>query len=96
MMRQVNEVVITGIIKKIYPQIITPAGVVVSRFVLEHESSQIENQQSRRVHCKMFCVLIGDKLESLMLETQVEVRGFLNINLQKQLILHINKIKKLD
>lgn len=96
MMRPINEVVLTGIVQKIYPPLTTPAGVVVSRFVLEHLSSQIENEQKRQVRCKMFCVIIGSELTSSLLETNVEVRGFLNTNLQKQLILHINKIEKLD
>lgn len=94
-MRQINEVIITGIIQKIYPLVLTPVGVKVSRFVLEHSSEQIENNQQRKVHCKIFCVKVGSELGCDLLNSQVSVSGFLSTNMQKQLVLHINKIDKI-
>lgn len=94
-MRQINEITITGIIQKVYPLILTPVGVKVSRFVLEHISEQIENNQQRNVYCKVFCVLVGSELDNSLLKSQVSVGGFLNTNMQKQLVLHVHKIDKI-
>lgn len=95
-MSQINQVVVTGEITKLYPLINTPNNVIVSRFVLKHVSEQEESSQKRKVLCKLFCVVIGDKLGDDWLDAMVEIHGFLNTNAQQQVVVHVNKIRKLD
>jgi primosomal replication protein N len=95
-MSQINQVVVTGEITKLYPLINTPNNVIVSRFVLKHVSEQAENSQKRKVLCRLFCVVIGDKLGDDWLDAMVEIHGFLNTNAQQQVVVHVNKIRKLD
>ena len=93
---QVNQIIITGEIIKIYPLIYTPNNAIVSRFILKHLSEQYENLQIRNVYCRLFCVQIGSDIDDGLLNNFVEIQGFLNTNSQKQLIVHINKIRKLN
>lgn len=95
-MLQTNTIVLTGFINKIYPSFITPNGVNVSRFVLSHESTQSENNISRQVSFDMFCVKVGEIINDELLDSYVEVCGFIHKNRQKQLILHVSKIKNLN
>lgn len=95
-MLQINQIIITGEITKLYPLINTPNNVKVSRFVVKHVSQQEENLHTRNVSCKLFCVVIGSVLDDKWLNAQVEIHGFLNTNAQQQLVVHVNKIKKLD
>ncbi len=91
-----NEVKLSGQVVKTYPVIETPAGVKVTRFVLEHNSKQVESNVIRQVKCRVFCVYVGVSAELDWLNYHVSVVGFLSTNAQKELVLHITKIKKLD
>ena len=95
-MQEINELTLSGYIKKIYPIALTPAGTSVARFVLEHFSSQIEAGTKRQVRCKVFCVYVGGNIAENMLAQQVKVNGFLSTNSQQELVLHITKIQNLD
>lgn len=91
-----NEVKLSGQVVKTYPVIKTPVGVEVVRFVLEHNSKQVELNITRQVKCKIFCVYVGGSSELDWLNSHVSIVGFLSTNAQKELVLHITKIKKLD
>ncbi len=95
MMNACNEVILTGVVKKIYPPIVTVNKVKVERFVLEHQSVQEENGALRKVYCKMFCMILGNELSDI-LDLTVKVYGFIGANSQGQLVLHVNKIEKLN
>lgn len=95
-MHEENEVCLTGIISKIYPVVVTPAGVSVARLVLEHDSEQVEGGIKRRVKCKIYCVYVAGKILAEWLNCRISVVGFLSINSQKEIVLHITKIKNLD
>ena len=95
-MHEENEVCLTGIISKIYPAVVTPAGVSVARLVLEHNSEQVEGGIKRRVKCKIYCVYVAGKNLAEWLNCRISVVGFLSINSQKEIVLHITKIKNLD
>lgn len=91
-----NEVKLSGQIIKIYPVVTTPAGVKIARFTLEHNSKQIEGEIVRQVSCKIFCVYVDGEISSDLLNNHISVIGFLSTNAQKELVLHITKIKNLD
>lgn len=95
-MTHANITILTGFVKKIYPIFTTPNGVNVSRFVLEHRSTQNENNISREIAFNMFCVKVGGELDHQYLDSYIEVCGFIHLNRQKQLVLHVNKITKLN
>jgi|JI91814CRNA_FD_contig_31_6110886_length_584_multi_3_in_0_out_0_1 primosomal replication protein N len=95
-MHEENEICLTGIISKIYPAVVTPAGVSVARLVLEHNSEQVEGGIKRRVKCKIYCVYVAGKILAEWLNCRISVVGFLSINSQKEIVLHITKIKNLD
>ncbi|MDD3266283.1 MAG: hypothetical protein PHC75_03790 [Burkholderiales bacterium] len=95
-MLQTNITTLTGFIKKIYPKFITPSGVSITRFVLVHESMQKENNISRQVSFEMFCIKIGEFIDEIIVGSYVEICGFIHVNRQKQLILHTDKITKLN
>lgn len=95
-MDQYNEVRLTGLITKIYPSMTTPSGVKVARIVVEHVSEQVEGGIKRKVRCKIYCVMVPGEIDEVMLDSHVEINGFLSINTQKQLVLHITNLKNLD
>jgi primosomal replication protein N len=95
-MNEVNEVYLSGVISKIYPLMVTPSEVKVSRFVLEHSSQQIEGGVNRLVNCRIFCVYLGEVIVEEQLNSYVKVKGFLSVNMQKKVVLHVTEIKILD
>lgn len=95
-MQELNQLKLSGTITRIYELITTPAGINVSRFILEHSSRQIEAKNQRLVRCKMYCVQISTHLDNELLEKRVNVTGFLNMNSKQQLVLHVNNLEILD
>lgn len=95
-MPAINEVKLSGTITKLYPALTTPSGRQINRFVVEHCSEQIEAGVSRVVKCRIFCVYIQDGLVVEGLNNQVNIKGFLSVNAQNKLVLHVNEIKFLD
>lgn len=95
-MQELNQLKLSGTIRKIYELITTPTGVKVSRFILEHSSRQIEAENQRLVHCKMYCVQIATPLDNKLLDKKVNVTGFLNMNSKQQLVFHVNNLEILD
>jgi len=76
-----NELVITGTLVEAPQKRTTPAGIPITRFILEHRSEQREAGQARRVECRMRVVAAGSPLAdtgaALVRGAQVRVRGFL-------------------
>lgn len=92
----INEVKLSGTITKYYPGLTTPSGRQINRFVLEHLSEQLEAGVSRIVKCRIFCVYIQDDIVMESLNNHVNIKGFLSVNSQNKLVLHVNEIKFLD
>ncbi len=95
-MQSYNEIKLTGVIKKVYPLVTTINNVNVARFILEHQSVLKENNQLRKVFCKMFCVVVGSSNLDNLLNCNVKILGFVSTNSQQQLVLHVNEIEKLN
>ncbi|MEN9945844.1 MAG: hypothetical protein RLZZ293_230 [Pseudomonadota bacterium] len=93
---QSNQVKLSGIISKVYPLMTSPTGAVISRIILTHNSQQLESKVLRKVHCNIFCVAINQNLSQEWLNCQVVVSGFLSMNMQKQIVLHITNLQNLD
>lgn len=86
------------------PQLrLSPAGVPISRFQLEHISQQQEAGHERQARCRIGVVAAGKELqataESLRMEMQVRVQGFLSSAGYRageyQLVLHAQRIELL-
>lgn len=69
---------------------------LVSRFVIEHSSTQNEAGINRLVKCTMFCVVIGKKLNDNLMNKMVNAKGFLSMNANRQIVFHVNQIQILD
>ena len=82
----------------------SPAGIPITRFVLQHQSRQIEAGTPREVHCRIVVVAAGEGLsrqaQALREESKVRVRGFLSRSGHKggdsKLVLHAQGIESLD
>lgn len=93
-----NTVVISGIVKKIYPLHYSPAGVCVYRFVLDHKSTRKESNAYRQVNLSLFCLILDAKenqMNQIVEGEFVELSGFLNQNMKQQLVMHVSSIKNL-
>lgn len=77
-----NELVITGTLVEPPRRRLTPAGVPITRFVVQHQSSQIEAGQVRRVECRLRVVAAGAPIAEfaagLVEGSGVRIRGFLS------------------
>ena len=82
----------------------SPAGVPISRFLLEHHSSQVEAGISREARCRIPVVACGEALTgiagSLVAGARLRVRGFVSrANYREgeyRLVLHAARIEMLD
>ena len=76
-----NELVIGGRLVDAPQRRCTPAGVPITRFVIEHDSEQMEAGHPRRVQCRLRVVAVGDPLAgrcaALQAGSLVRVSGFL-------------------
>lgn len=79
---QQNRVSISGVVSKKYETRITPAGIPISRLILEHQSKQTEAGLSREIKCRVLVIITGkelnDKLVNLVIGNQITVGGFLS------------------
>ncbi|MDH5359481.1 MAG: primosomal replication protein N [Gammaproteobacteria bacterium] len=79
----------------------SPAGIPITRFVLQHQSRQLEAGIPREVQCRIVVVAAGKELahraQSLSLEEQVRVTGFISRSSHKggesKLVLHAQVIE---
>ena len=82
----------------------SPAGIPITRFVLQHQSRQLEAGSPREVHFSILVVAAGAELHpvaSALVEGQVlRVRGFLTRSSHKsgdnKLVLHAQGIESLS
>ncbi len=77
----------------------SPAGVPVSRFMLEHDSHQTEAGRARQVTCRIPVVAAGIELAGVVAELGtkrvVRVEGFLcrdGYRRENEVVLHANRI----
>ena len=60
----------------------TPAGIPISRFVLEHQSLQSEADLKRQIRCQVFVIASGKQLQKTMkhlsVGSDILVEGYLN------------------
>ena len=98
-MKLCNELKLSGQIVKLYPIKVTPTGVSINSFVLEHISSQIEAGSSINIKCRMFCVWVNPLLEQVAeceIGKYAVITGFISHNARLQIVLHIKNIVFLD
>lgn len=95
-MTELNEVVLTGVITKVYPTVTTPSGVNVARLMLEHNSQQIEANELRQVKCKVYCLFVKQEIGEDKIGESIKLTGFLATNKDNQLVLHAKQIKFLS
>ena len=79
---QQNEVVVSGVVHKLYEVRHTPAGIPITRFVLEHQSEQSEADLKRNIWCRVFIIASGKKLrrvvKNLEVGNEITVEGYLD------------------
>jgi primosomal replication protein N len=77
-----NQLVLTGRLLKAAEVRTTPAGIPISRFLLEHQSSRSEGGQMRRVACRMPVVASGASVTALVADQPpgawLKVTGFVS------------------
>lgn len=96
-----NRLLIAGTLIK-EPEIrISPAGIPIARFILKHESRQIEADMQRQVACTIGVVASGEGLkrvvEQLGIGSRVRISGFINQagyrSQENRLVLHAEQIQ---
>ncbi len=77
-----NTLVITGTLTEQPTSKKTPAGILITRFYLQHESQRSEAGQQRKVQCSLRVVVVGEPLarqvSSFTTGAQLRVQGFLS------------------
>jgi primosomal replication protein N len=94
-----NELKLSGQIVKLYPVKITPAGIAIQSFVLEHISGQLEAGSSINIRCRVFCVWVNpipEHQSQCVIGECAVVTGFISHNAKLQMVLHIKNIVFLD
>ncbi len=99
-----NCLVIAGQVAESSPARLTPAGVPIGRFLLDHQSEQVEAGLPRQVRCRIAVAACGEPLariaERLMPGARVRVRGFLGRahyrEGESRLVLHAAQIDVLN
>ncbi len=93
-----NTVVISGVVKKIYPIHYSPFGVCVHRFVLEHKSELMDNNVRRQVNLSLFCLILDVKESQIRQTTEgslVKLKGYLSQNMKAQIVMHVALVENL-
>ncbi|OGT19607.1 MAG: primosomal replication protein N [Gammaproteobacteria bacterium RBG_16_57_12] len=101
---QENSLIITGEVRKTPARRVSPAGVVINRFVLSHHSRQVEAGMPRQASCNITVTACGTALEDQLRQAQagaqVRVSGFLssvrNRYGNEQLVLHAENIETIN
>ena len=82
----------------------SPAGIPISRFTLEHESTRKQAGSTRKVRCRIRVILSGAELQAVIAildkDTEVVVEGFISYESSRseesRLVLHAESIEKLN
>jgi primosomal replication protein N len=91
-----NKLAISGQVIQIDDLRYTPAGLPLLRFVIKHDSEDIEAGYKRKVECEIKAVAIGDLANTnIKLGIKLNALGFIAKQSAKstQLVLHIKKIE---
>ncbi|MEO6699719.1 MAG: primosomal replication protein N [Paraperlucidibaca sp.] len=92
----------SGVIEKIYPRRMSPAGVAHQDFLMRHRSKQTEAGAAREVHLVLKVHVADDTVNSLMafgLGDRLVAMGFLataSHRDQEQLVLHAQSLHRQD
>lgn len=92
----------SGVIEKIYPRRMSPAGVAHQDFLMRHRSKQTEAGAAREVHLVLKVHVANDAVNSLMafgLGDRLVAMGFLataSHRDQEQLVLHAQSLHRQD
>lgn len=99
-----NVLVIEGLVVQLPETRVSPAGIPISRFALEHQSQCLEAGMPREVRFRLAIVASGRELQSvigaLAIGSQVRVEGFLARagyrSEEHRLVLHTQSIQILN
>ena len=99
-----NCLVIAGQVAGLCQTRYSPAGLPISRFMLEHHSRQVEADIPREVRCKIQVLACGEALarnaQGLVPGTLIRVHGFLSRADYRygetRLVVHAERIETLD
>ena len=99
-----NRLILGGRVSKCEQTRYSPAGLPITRFVLEHHSTQMEAGLSREARCRIAVVVSGepltDKVAQLSVGSQLRVTGFISRMSHRQsesrLLLHAEDIEFLE
>lgn len=99
-----NYLVIAGVVCKAPETRCSPAGIPITRFILEHRSRQQEADMARTAYCQLRVYASGEALQPLVRRltqgARVRVQGFLcradNRRGADWLVLHAQRIEPLD
>jgi len=73
---------ISGLLAKVYETRHSPAGIPITRFILEHQSAQSEAGLKRNIYCKVLVIIAGNAMHQLFNQLkvgeQISVEGYLN------------------
>jgi primosomal replication protein N len=93
-------VLLSGEVHKAPETRYSPAGIPITRFVLQHQSRQMEAGLPREVNCRIVVVAAGEEMAqragALQPGDEVRIRGFLSRNSHRdseaRLVLHAQAI----
>jgi len=73
---------ISGLLAKVYETRHSPAGIPITRFILEHQSAKTEAGYDRKIYCKVLIVIAGSALHQVLgrltVGQEISVEGYLN------------------
>lgn len=96
-----NRWVLTGKVVRLFEVRYSPAGIPISRFVVQHHSQQVEAGLAREAHCRVIVMAAGNELQPLVgelsIDSWVRVEGFVSRASYKtgdaRLVLHAHHIQ---
>ena len=96
----INRLILTGTLVAEPRTRISPAGISITRFTLEHQSIQQEAGNDRKVECRIMVTACGNVFQDRIGKgAAVEVEGFLSYEshqkMETRLILHALHIQEL-
>jgi len=73
---------ISGLLAKVYETRYSPAGIPITRFILDHQSAQLEAGLNRNIRCKALVIIAGTTLHQVLAKLdvgqQISVEGYLS------------------
>ena len=91
-----NRIVLSGKVKTPPQTRVTPAGIPITRFTLDHRSIQLEAEHQRKTACRIIVVALGEEFQRVTLDSMITVEGFLSFDSYQQhetrLVIHAQRI----